>query len=40
VLKKINYSGKIVLECRFTDLPTQLSSARINLQKQIDDVWQ
>lgn len=39
VLKKIGYSGKIVLECRWTDLPTQLSSARINLQKQIDDVY-
>jgi sugar phosphate isomerase/epimerase len=39
VLKKIGYSGKIVLECRWTDLPTQLSSARISLQKQIDDVY-
>jgi sugar phosphate isomerase/epimerase len=39
MLKKIGYSGKIVLECRWTDLPTQLSSARLNLQKQIDDVY-
>ena len=39
-LKKIGYSGKIVLECRWTDLPAQLSSAKLNLQKQIDEVWQ
>jgi sugar phosphate isomerase/epimerase len=39
MLKKIGYSGKIVLECRWTDLPTQLSSARLNLQKQIDEVY-
>ena len=40
VLKQLGYSGKIVLECRWTDLPAQLSSAKLNLQKQIDDVWQ
>ncbi|HEX6890654.1 MAG TPA: sugar phosphate isomerase/epimerase family protein [Chryseolinea sp.] len=40
MLKKIGYSGKIVLECRWTDLPAQLASARLNLQKQIDEVWQ
>jgi sugar phosphate isomerase/epimerase len=39
MLNKIGYSGKIVLECRWTDLPAQLSSARLNLQKQIDDVY-
>lgn len=38
-LKKVGYNGKIVLECRWDDLPTQSLSARQNLQKQIDEVW-
>lgn len=38
-LKKIGYSGKIVLECRWNDLSTQALPARENLQKQIDDVY-
>jgi len=38
-LKKLGYSRKIVLECRWDDLPKQALSARQNLQKQINDVW-
>jgi sugar phosphate isomerase/epimerase len=38
-LKKVGYSGKIVLECRWTNLPAQLHSAKDNLQKQIDEVY-
>ena len=38
-LKKVGYSGKIVLECRWDNLAQQVSSAKENLQKQIDDVW-
>ena len=38
-LKKLGYSGKIVLECRWENLSTQALSARQNLQTQIDDVY-
>lgn len=38
-LKKVGYSGKIVLECRWDNLPAQLHSAKENLQKQIDEVY-
>ena len=39
-LKKVGYSRKIVLECRWDNFPQQVSSARENLQKQIDDVYE
>jgi len=38
-LRKIRYSGIIVLECRWQDLDTQIPSARVNLQRQIDAVY-
>ena len=38
-LKKIGYSGKIVLECRWENFSQQALSARQNLQKQIDEVY-
>jgi sugar phosphate isomerase/epimerase len=38
-LKKVGYSGKIVLECRWDNLRAQLHSAKENLQKQIDEVY-
>ncbi len=38
-LKKVGYSGKIVLECRWGVLADQLVMARTNLQRQIDDVY-
>jgi len=39
VLRKIGYSGKIVLECRWENLAVQALSAREALQKQIDEVY-
>ena len=39
VLKKIGYTDKIILECRWENLAVQARSARENLQKQIDDVY-
>lgn len=38
-LKKVGYTGKIVLECRWGLLENQLGMAHTNLQKQIDDVY-
>ncbi|MBX2917177.1 MAG: sugar phosphate isomerase/epimerase [Cyclobacteriaceae bacterium] len=38
-LKQIGYSGKIVLECRWSNLAVQAAPARISLQDQIDQVW-
>lgn len=38
-LKKIKYNGKIMLECRWNNLVAQAGPARLNLQKQIDEVW-
>jgi sugar phosphate isomerase/epimerase len=38
-LKKVGYSRKIVLECRWDNLTAQALSARQNLQKQIDEVY-
>lgn len=39
VLKKINYKGVIVLECRWDNLAKQAASARLSLQKQLNEVW-
>jgi len=39
VLKSVGYSRKIVLECRWTDFPAQVLTAKQNLQKQIDDAY-
>jgi len=38
-LKKVKYSGKIMLECRWDNLAAQAGPARLYLQKQIDEVW-
>lgn len=38
-LKKIGYTGKIVIECRWENVELQAKLARENLQKQIDDVY-
>jgi sugar phosphate isomerase/epimerase len=38
-LKKINYKGKIFLECRWSNISLQALPARLALQKQIDEVW-
>lgn len=38
-LKTINYHGKIVLECRWTNLANQALPARVHLQKQIDQAY-
>jgi sugar phosphate isomerase/epimerase len=38
-LKKVGYKGKIILECRWENLETQALTARMNLQKQIDEVY-
>ncbi len=38
-LKKIHYKGKIVLECRWNNLPREAPLAYQALQKQIDDVF-
>lgn len=38
-LKQIGYKGKIVLECNWSDIPTQAVSAKKELQRQMDLVW-
>lgn len=38
-LKKIGYSGKIILECRWENLSSQAKPAYDALQKQLDDVY-
>ncbi len=38
-LKKINYAGKIVIECRWEDIATQGNSAYQVLRKQLDEVY-
>ena len=38
-LNKINYKGKIILECRWENLATQAPLAYQELQKQLDDVY-
>lgn len=38
-LKKINYAGKIVIECRWEDIATQGGSAYQVLRKQLDEVY-
>lgn len=38
-LKKIKFTGKIMLECRWDNLAIQAGPARVYLQKQIDEVW-
>jgi len=38
-LRKIDYRGNIVIECRWSDLATQALPARLYLQKQINEVW-
>ncbi len=38
-LKKIKYSGKIILECRWDNLALQAAPARQYLQVQIDEVF-
>lgn len=39
MLRKVGYNGKIVLECRWGNLESQLVMAHTNLQKQIDEVY-
>jgi sugar phosphate isomerase/epimerase len=39
-LKKINYAGKIVIECRWENIATQGGSAYQALRKQLDEVYQ
>ncbi|MBX2900117.1 MAG: sugar phosphate isomerase/epimerase [Cyclobacteriaceae bacterium] len=38
-LKKIKYSGKLVLECRWDNWVAQAGPSRLYLQQQIDQVW-
>lgn len=38
-LKKANYSGKVVIECRWNNLPAQAEPARVYLRQQINKVW-
>lgn len=38
-LKEIKYSGKLVIECRWNNLPAQAEPARVYLQQQINSVW-
>jgi sugar phosphate isomerase/epimerase len=38
-LKNIEYKGKIIMECRWSNLNEQAEPARISLQKQIQHVW-
>ena len=38
-LKKIDYRGKIILECRWQDLSTQAKPALEYLQKEINTVY-
>lgn len=39
LLKQINYSGAIVLECRWTNFPDQITPAYQSLQNQLNSVW-
>lgn len=39
VLWKIKYTGKLVLECRWNNLPMEAEAARIYLQQQVNEVW-
>lgn len=39
LLKQINYQGKVVLECRWTNFVDQVIPAREYLQQQLDSVW-
>ncbi len=39
LLKQINYQGKVVLECRWTNFVDQVIPAREYLQQQLDAVW-
>lgn len=39
VLKKIGYTDKIILECRFQNVAEQAARARVYLQNQIDEVY-
>ncbi len=39
-LKKVRYLGKIMLECRWDNLAAQAGPARLNLQEQINEVWE
>jgi sugar phosphate isomerase/epimerase len=38
-LRKIKYSGIIVLECRWSDIKSQALPARLSLQRQLDQVY-
>jgi len=38
-LKQINYSGKLVVECRWNNMTAQAAAARISLQQQLNEVW-
>ena len=38
-LRDVGYSGKIILECRWKDIFVQGLTARTNLQRQIDEVY-
>ena len=38
-LKEIGYSGKIVVECRWSDLASQGADAYQYLHRQIEEVW-
>ncbi len=38
-LKQINYSGKLVVECRWNNITEQAAAARISLQQQLNEVW-
>ena len=38
-LKKIDYKGKIIMECRWEDLSRQAPQAYLYLQKEIDEVY-
>lgn len=39
MLWKIKYTGKLVLECRWNNLPSEAEAARIYLQQQVNEVW-
>ena len=38
-LRKVGYSGKIILECRWENLPSQVMPAITSLQHQLDEVY-
>lgn len=38
-LKKIGYKGRIVLECRWTDLAAQAVPARLSIRKQLEEIY-